>query len=168
MILVVDANMSIEIMSASAATVIAEDVSLRQLALSGSGGLASFWVEAKNLTISSSLQFSSSQGGMFVEGLTMPSNSSAVLKVRDGTIDIITNDAPSFVVTSVNDAVCFVGQMEDLTKSVQNVTKVADGGANANSTTTRTGSFTCLGAQACNRPSFDLSITGDCLSPLDL
>ena len=55
--------------------------------------------------------------------------------------------------------------MEGLTKRVQNVTgtKLADEGTNAASTTTCTGSFTCLGAQACNCPSFDLSITGDCL-----
>jgi hypothetical protein len=111
---------------------VAENVRLKSLSVKNNGG--SVWFQAKNLTVLQSLSLLATSGGVLVQGLNMPSGAEAKISLTVGSVDITTDSAPTVEVTTVNDAVCLVGQFAAYTPPLLQQNHTAAGNTSAHST----------------------------------
>eukprot|EP00291_Cryptomonas_curvata_P019827 CAMPEP_0172159236 /NCGR_PEP_ID=MMETSP1050-20130122/4849_1 /TAXON_ID=233186 /ORGANISM="Cryptomonas curvata, Strain CCAP979/52" /LENGTH=1554 /DNA_ID=CAMNT_0012828783 /DNA_START=129 /DNA_END=4793 /DNA_ORIENTATION=+ len=151
-------NISLEVyMQDNQIYIFAEHVSLDELTVRNelaAGVNTNVWIQAKNLTISKRLFVESRLGGVVIDQLVMPTSAYASVSISEGSVDILTPIAPRLVVKSQNQAVCIVGEYENMTTS-----PIPDS-AQTNNTLEYALRFRCFEELDCQQPLWEISCLG--------
>ena len=151
-------NMSLQVyVQDNQISIFAEHVSLDELTVRNemaAGVKTNVWIQAKNLTISKKLLVDSRLGGVAIEQLVMPTSANASVSISEGSVDILTSVAPRLFVKSQNQAVCIVGEYENLTTS-----SLVDG-VEMNTTIQYALAYRCFEVLDCQQPLWEISCLG--------